>query len=41
MPLASSNGPRWIRSENAAGERRRRGLWPVVFWLASLFRRRR
>jgi len=40
MPLANSNGPRWIRSHNVTTERRLRGITPIREFLARLFRRR-
>jgi len=39
MPLADSNGPRWIRAQNAATEKRSRGLGPVRDFLLRLFGR--
>jgi hypothetical protein len=39
MPLANSNGPRWIRAQNAAVDQRLRGIEPIRAFLARLFRR--
>jgi len=40
MPLANSNGPRWIRAQHVAAEKRREGLGPIRAFLARLFRGR-
>jgi len=39
MPLANSNGPRWIRQQNVAVERRLRGIEPIRVFVARLFGR--
>jgi hypothetical protein len=39
MSLANSNGPRWIRAQHVAAEKRREGLGPVRAFLATLFGR--
>jgi hypothetical protein len=39
MPLAHSNGPRWIRKQNVSVEKRLRGIGPIRDFLARLFRR--
>jgi hypothetical protein len=39
MPLAHSNGPRWIRSQNVSNEQRLRGIEPIRAFLARLFGR--
>jgi hypothetical protein len=36
MPLASSNGPRWIRTQNVAAGKRIRGIAPIRRFLQAL-----
>jgi hypothetical protein len=39
MPLANSNGPRWIRDQNVSVDKRLRGIGPIRTFLARLFGR--
>jgi len=41
MPLANSNGPKWIRPQNVAAEKRLRGIAPIRAFLAALLMGRR
>jgi hypothetical protein len=41
MPLAHSNGPRWIRSQTASADKRLRGIAPIRTFLARLLGRSR
>jgi len=36
MPLANSNGPRWIRPQTVASEKRLRGVAPIREFLVAL-----
>jgi hypothetical protein len=36
MPLANSNGPRWIRPQTVASEKRLRGIAPIRRFLIGL-----
>jgi hypothetical protein len=36
MSLASSNGPRWIRTQKVAAEKRIRGIAPIRRFLRAL-----
>ncbi len=39
MPLANSNGPSWIRSQNVSVDKRLRGIAPIRLFLARLLGR--
>jgi hypothetical protein len=36
MPLANSNGPRWIRPQKVAAEKRLQGIAPIRDFLRAL-----
>jgi hypothetical protein len=39
MPLANSNGPKWVRPQTVATEKRLRGIAPIRRFLAAIFGR--